>query len=60
MTIEQTKGGTEMKRTQKEVGRELEREVQANGWTQRAAELEAEFWESGSRSLGTVLDEVAR
>ncbi len=45
---QQMRGGTEMKkRTQKEVGRELDREVQANGWTQRAAELEAEFWKAG-------------
>lgn len=38
------------KRTQKEVGRELERELKANGWgSPRLAELEREFWEAGKR-----------
>ncbi len=37
------------KRDVKEVGRELEHELAANGWTQRATELEAEFWKAAER-----------
>lgn len=49
MTIKQTKGGTGMKttkRTQREVGRDIEAELETNGWgSPRLAELEREFWE---------------
>ncbi len=48
---QQTRGGTEMKkRTQKEIGREFERELEENGWgSPRLAELEREFWKAGER-----------
>lgn len=38
------------KRTQREVGRDIEAELETNGWgSPRLAELEREFWKAGER-----------
>ncbi len=36
-------------RTQKDIGQELERELDANGWSERALALEEEFWKAVKR-----------
>lgn len=48
MTIEQTKGGTEMKtRSVKEIGRAIEEALKTYEWASREVkDLEAEFWDA--------------